>query len=424
MSVGFFIACLCIGMPIAFVLGLTALFMASVLGLDILVGFPQRMFVGVNKSVLMAIPFFLLAGSLMNDGGITRRLLKFAQNIVGWVHGGLAISNVLASMIFAGISGSAQADAAALGKIMIPAMVDEGYDINYACGVVASAAVIGPIIPPSIIMVILAVAGDISIGALFLGGVIPGILIGLTLMALAYVMARKRGYPRGPRPSARELLRSTMDAIPALIMPLIIVGGILSGIFTPTESAAIAVAYSLVVGLFLYKEIRLRDLPRILLETAVVNCAIMFVFSTAYLLSWVITFADVPSMLGEQISALGTTPATFLLLVNLLLLFVGMWMDPGAAVVVLVPILLPIAMALGIDPVHFGLVVCINLVIGMITPPVGYVLYTVAPIVRVSIEQISRGVLPFLAAEIAVLFFVTYVPWTTLALPRMFGYIR
>ena len=423
MSVAFFIGCLLIGMPIAFVLGLTALFVALTVGLDILIGFPQRMFVGVNKSVLMAIPFFLLAGSLMNEGGITRRLLTFAQAIVGWVHGGLAMTNILASMIFAGVSGSAQADAAALGRIMVPAMEKEGYDVEYALGVVASAAVIGPIIPPSIIMVILAVAGDVSIGALFLGGVVPGILIGLALMIVAYLIARRRGYPRGARPSWSEFWASTIDATLALIMPLIILGGILSGLFTPTEAAAIAVLYSLIIGMFVYKELQMRDLPRLLLETAVINCAIMFVFATAYLLSWVITFADVPQMLGDWIQAANASPAMFLLIVNILLLFVGLWMDPGAAIVVLVPILLPIAQALGIDPVHFGLVVCINLVIGMITPPVGYVLYTLAPIVKVSVEQISRGVLPFLAVEIAILFFITYSPWTTLALPRYFGFV-
>lgn len=424
MSAIVFIGCLLIGMPIAFVVGLSALAFAPSMGLDTLIAFPQRMFVGVNKSVLMAIPFFLLAGSLMNEGGITRRLLKFAQGIVGWMHGGLAITNIFASMIFAGVSGSAQADAAALGKVMIPAMEKEGYDLDYACGVVASAAVIGPIIPPSIIMVILAVAGDISIGALFLGGVVPGVMIGLALMLVAYVIARKRGYPRCPRATLKETMASAVDAVLALLMPLIILGGILSGVFTPTEAAAIAVLYALIVGMFIYKELSIRDLPRLLLETAVVNCAIMFVFATAYLLSWVITFADIPYMLGEWIRAANATPAMFLLMVNLLLLFVGLWMDPGAAVVVLVPILLPIAEAFGVHPVHFGLIVSINLVIGMITPPVGYVLFTLAPIVRVPIERISRGVLPFLAVEIVVLLIVTYTPWTVLALPRYFGFVN
>lgn len=424
MTAAAFVAFLILGMPIAFVLGLTALMFVPSLGTQILIGFPQRMFVGVNKSVLMAIPFFILAGSLMNDGGITRRLLGFAQGIVGWVHGGLAITNIFASMLFAGVSGSAQADAAALGKIMVPAMKREGYSEEYAVGVVASAAVIGPIIPPSIIMVLLAVVADISVGALFLAGVIPGVLIGLALMAVAYWLARRRGYPRGARPSLREFLASAVDAGFALLMPLIILGGILTGAFTPTEAAAVAVAYSLIVGMFVYRELRLKDLPRILLETAVINCAIMFVFATAYLLSWVITFADVPIILGEWLSAMGSSPFMFLLVVNLLLLFIGLWMDGGAALVVLVPIMMPLADALGIHPVHFGLVVCVNLVIGMITPPVGYVLYTLAPIVRMSIEQISRGVLPFLAVEIVVLFLITYVPALTLTLPRWFGFIH
>lgn len=418
-----FVVLLVFGVPIAFVLGITALLLVPSVGTEVLIGFPQRMFVGVNKFVLWAIPFFILAGALMNEGGITRRLVTFAQGIVGWVHGGLAITNVLASMIFAGLSGSAQADAAALGKILVPAMRREGYDAEYACGVVASAAVIGPIIPPSIIMVMLAVVGDLSVGALFLAGVVPGALIGFALMGVAYYYARKNGYPRGQRPSPREFVASAVDAALALVMPIIILGGILTGFFTPTEAAAVAVAYAFVVGVFVYKELKLRTIPRILLETALINCAIMFVFATAYLLSWVITFADIPFILADWISEVGTTPLTFLLVVNLLLLFVGIWMDGGAALVVLVPILLPLAQALGIEPIHFGLIVAINLVIGMITPPVGYVLYTLAPIVDISLERLSRGLVPFLIVEVAVLFLVTYWPALTLTLPRWFGYV-
>lgn len=424
MTVAAFVILLVMGLPIAFVLGLTALLFLPSVGTEILIGFPQRMFVGVNKFALMAIPFFILAGTLMNEGGITRRLLTFAQGVVGFVHGGLAITNVFASMIFAGVSGSAQADAAALGRILVPAMQKEGYDIDYACGVVASAAVIGPIIPPSIIMVLLAVVGDLSVGALFLAGVVPGVLIGLALMAVAYFFARRRGYPRGTRPSLREFGASTVDAALALVMPLIILGGILSGYFTPTEAAAIAVAYAFVVGFFVYGELELKAIPRILLETAVINCSIMFVFATAYLLSWVITFADVPLLLADWLASVAHSPLSFLLVVNLLLLFVGVWMDAGAALVVLVPILLPMADSFGIHPIHFGLVVCINLVIGMITPPVGYVLYTLAPIVDISLERLSRGLVPFLIAEIAVLFLVTYVPPLTLWLPRVFGFIH
>lgn len=424
MSAVVFVILLAIGVPIAFVLGLTALVLVPTVGTNVLIGFPQRMFVGVNKSVLMAIPFFILAGSLMNEGGLTKRLIRFAQCLVGWVHGGLAITNVMASMIFAGVSGSAQADAAALGRVLVPAMRKEGYDAGFATGIVAAAAVVGPIIPPSIIMVLLAVVADLSVGALFLAGVVPGLLIGVVLMMVAYAYARKRGYPRGPRPTLREFLASTVDAALALVMPLIILGGILSGFFTPTEASAVAVAYAFIVGAFVYRELKLSAIPAILLETAMINSAIMFVFATAYLLSWVITFADIPIILSEWVAQVATSPFTFLLIVNLLLLFVGLWMDGGAALVVLVPILLPMAEQFGIHPIHFGLVVCLNLVIGMITPPVGYVLYTLSPIVNVSIERIARGVLPFLTAEIIVLFFITYMPWLTLALPRYFGYVQ
>src|SRR5690625_1823387 len=255
-----------------------------------LIAFPQRMFVGVNKFVLMAIPFFILAGALMNEGGLTQRLVRFAQCVVGWVQGGLAMTTVLVSMLFAGVSGSAQADAAALGKTLVPAMVREGYDIGFSTGLVAASSAIAPIIPPSIIMILIAVLADQSVGALFLAGVIPGVLIGLVLMAFSYAYAKKYNYPRGPKPTAGELVKTGVDAALALIMPIIILGGILSGYFTATEAAAVAVAYSFFVGFFIYKELALSALPRILLETAVITCGIMFVFATAYLLSWVITF--------------------------------------------------------------------------------------------------------------------------------------
>lgn len=421
-SIAFIIALL-LGVPIAFVMGLAALLLMATAGTATLIGFPQRMFVGINKFVLMAIPFFILAGILMNEGGMTRRLVKFAQCVVGWVHGGLAMTTIFAEMILSGITGSAQADAAALGSVLIPAMRKEGYDAEYSAGLVAAAAVMGPIIPPSIIMIILAVVADLSVGALFLAGMIPGILIGLSLMALAYYYARKRNYPRGNRPTARELFASLVDAILALLMIVIMLGGILTGFFTPTEAAAVAVAYAFVVGFFVFKELRLSSLPRILLETAVINCGIMFIFGTAYLLSWMITFIDVPQLISARVVAFADTPWLFLLTVNVLLLFVGTWMDPGAALIVLVPALLPAATNLGIHPIHFGIIVCMNLVIGMVTPPVGYVLYTLVPIAKMSMERISRGLIPFLLVEIAVLFTVSYLPSLTLALPRLFGLI-
>jgi tripartite ATP-independent transporter DctM subunit len=419
-----FVALLLIGMPIAFLMGLTALLFVPSLGVQVLPGLPQRMFVGVNKFVLMAIPFFILAGSLMNHSGISRRLIAFARNLVGWISGGLAMTTVLSTMVFAGGSGSAQADAAAMGSVLIPAMKDEGYDAPFAVGIVVASSVITPIIPPSIIMIILAVVGEMSVAALFLGGIVPGLLIGVALMAFTYLVARRRNYPRGPRPTVRGLLCSFIDAVPALVMPVIIVGGILSGWFTPTEAAAVAAAYAFLVGFFFYGELRLSAIPKILLETAAIHSAIMIVMATAYLLSWMITLADLPLVVAELLTRYPQAPWVFLLLVNVLLLFVGLWMDPAAALIVLVPILLPVAIALEIDPIHFGIIICLNLVIGMVTPPVGYVLYTIAPIARMSIEQITMGVLPFLAIEIVVLFAITYMPQLTLALPSAFGLIR
>jgi tripartite ATP-independent transporter DctM subunit len=419
-----FIVFLLLGMPIAFVLGATALLFVPALGTQILPAIPQRMFVGVNKFVLMAIPFFILAGNLMNHSGISRRLIAFARDAVGWVSGGLAMSTVVSTVVFAGGSGSAQADAAALGSVLIPAMKDEGYEPRFAAGVVVAASVITPIIPPSIIMIIMAVVGELSVGALFLGGILPGLFIAVALMAYIYVVAKRRNYPRGPRPTLRRLIRSFIEALPALFMPAIIMGGILSGIFTATESAAVAVAYAFLVGFFGYRELRLKAIPAILLETATIYCAIMLVFASAYLLSWMITMSDTPQLIGDLLAKYPQSPWMFLLLVNLLLLFVGLWMDPAAALVVLVPILLPAAIALGIHPIHFGVVICINLVIGMITPPVGYVLYTVAPIARMSIEDISLGVLPFLLVEVLVLFAVTYMPALTLSIPAAFGFVR
>ena len=418
-----FVMLLMVGMPIAFVMGLTATMFVPSLGTHVLPAIPQRMFVGVNKFVLMAIPFFILAGTLMNHSGISRRLIAFARDVVGWVSGGLAMTSVLSTIVFAGGSGSAQADAAALGSVLIPAMKDEGYEPRFAAGVIVAASVITPIIPPSIIMIIMAVVGELSVGALFLGGILPGLLIGAGLMAYIYVVAKLRNYPRGPRPTGRQLLRSFVQAVPALLMPVIIMGGILSGLFTPTESAAVAAAYAFVVGYFGYRELRLKAIPAILLETATIHCGIMLVFAAAYLLSWMITLSDAPQFIGQWLIKYPQAPWVFLLMVNILLLFVGLWMDPAAALVVLVPILLPAAIALGIHPIHFGVVICINLVIGMITPPVGYVLYTVAPIARMSIEDISRGVLPFLVVEVIVLFIVTYFPATTLSIPAAFGLI-
>jgi tripartite ATP-independent transporter DctM subunit len=418
-----FVLLLLMGVPIAFVLGISSLVFAIAEKID-LIAVPQRMFVGINKNVLMCIPFFILAGNIMNTGGITRRLVGFSMTLVGWVRGGLAMVCVITSMIFAGITGSAQADAAALGSVLIPAMEKEKYDLDFAASVVTAAAVIGPIIPPSIMFVVFGVVGEVSIGALFTGGYVPGILIGVGLMVLSYVYARKRNYPRGEKQPFRHIFKTFINAFPALMMPVIIVGGILSGIFTPTEAAAVSVLYSLIVGFFVYRELKPRHLPKMILEAAELTTAVMLIMATATIFGWLLTYAQIPQKVTAALLSVSDSPWVFLLLVNLLLLFVGTWMDPTAAIIVLVPILLPAAIKLGINPIHFGLVVSINLIIGLATPPVGYILYITSAIGKISLERLSRAVWPFLLVEIAVLLLLTYLPWVGLAIPTYFGYTR
>ena len=411
------------GIPIAFALGLGSWMALVVWGKVPLYLIPQRMFTGVDSFVLMAIPFFMLAGELMGSTGILDRLLKFADALVGHIRGGLAHVNIVASMIFAGISGSAVADASALGAALVPPM-REKYDVDFAAGVVASAATIGPIIPPSIPMIIYATAtSGISIAGLFLAGVIPGIMMGLGMMVVAYFIARKRGYPiRGDRLTARELGRRLVRVIPALLMPLIVLGGILGGIFTPTEAGAIAVVYAVVIGLVVTQELRPRDIPPALLRAGITTSVVFILIATANGVSWLLTTQQVPQLVSSYLQAISKSPAVFLLVVNLFLFVVGCLMETTAALIMLVPILAPIAISYGVDPLHFGFVVVMNLVIGLLTPPVGMCLFVVCGIAEISLERVVRAVWPFLIWQIVVLFLVTYIPALALWVPRVFGY--
>ncbi len=418
-----FISLLAIGVPIAFVLGVASLLFFAFEGGSLII-FPQRMFVGINNSVLMCIPFFILAGNIMNAGGITKEIMEFAKCLVGWIRGSLGMVSIVASMIFAGITGSAQADAAAIGSVLLPAMKEEGYDEDFSAALVTAAGVIGPIIPPSIMFIIYGVVGGVSIGALFAGGLIPGVIIGLSLMIITYYYARKRKYPKSELQSARNILVAFLKAIPALMMPVIIVGSILSGIATATEAAAVSVLYSLIVGFFVYRKLRLSDLPKIIMESANLTTSIMIIISTAMIFAWLLTYANVPRLLTSYLLSISSNKFLFLFFVNILFLFIGTWMDPTAAMIVFVPVLLPSANAFGIDPIHFGLVVAINLVVGLATPPIGYLLYTMVIISGVKVEKLSRALLPFLIIEVLVLFLVTYVPWFGLVLPRYFGYVK
>lgn len=418
-----FLVTLVSGVPVAFCLALTSLVFLLLIGSVPLHLIPQRMFTGMDSFPVMAVPFFILAGDLMNAAGITERVVRFASVLVGHIRGGLAHVNVVASMFFAGCSGSAVADAAALGSILIPAMEEDGYDKTFAAAVTASAAVIGPIIPPSIPVVIYALSGSISIGGLFLAGVIPGVLIGLGLMLVSYVIARKRNYgQKRSLATLREFWDSLTGAIIPLIMPLIILGGILGGIFTPTEASCVAVAYAVLIGMFVLRTIRWRDLPAIVYRSMLITSTILMVMACANIFSWILGTQQIPQAVGAALTSLTKNPYVFLLLVNLFLLVVGCFLEGIAAIVLIAPILIPVAQALGISQLHFGMVVIMNLMIGLITPPLGLCLFVACSVGKVDFTQLIRASFPFVAVEIAALLIVTYFPFFTLFIPGLFGF--
>lgn len=384
----------------------------------------QRMVAGVNSFPLMAIPFFILAGNLMNTGGITQRIVNFARALVGHIIGGLGHVMIVASMIFAGISGSAVADAAALGSILIPTMIRQGYNKAFAGAVVASAAIIGPIIPPSIPMVVFGVAANVSIGALFLGGAIPGTLMGLFLMIINAFIARKRNYPVEPRPTLKQAAVSFKDAFLALLMPGIILGGVLTGVFTPTESAVFACVYALFVGTVIYRELTWKQIYDAFWESGLGSATVLFVIATASLYGWMLTTEQIPTMVTDWFRSMNMSATALLLWINILLLFVGTFVEATAALIILTPVLVPLVNAAGINPVHFGVVMVLNLMIGLLTPPLGICLFIAADIAKVKLGPIVREAVPFIIALVALLFLITYVPGLVLWLPQVAGQIR
>ena len=415
-----FILC---GMPIAFVLGTIPLIYILATDAIPLVMIPQAMFNGVDSFVLLSIMFFILAGSLMNKIGLTRDLMRFADLIVGRIRGSLAQINVMVSILFAGLTGAAVADAAAIGSMLIPAMKKEGYKSSYAAAVTAASSIIGPIIPPSIIMVIYAAATGLSVGDLFIAGIVPGLLIGLALMAVCYIYARKDGHPRREeRIPPKEAMRIVRKSIAALLVPVIIIGGILSGMFTPTEAAAIGCVYSLILGMLVFRTLGLKELYESIKEAAIVSSIILLIISGAKLFSIIMAMEGIPQTISNYMFSITDNKFVFLLIVNVLLLFMGMVMETGANVLLLVPILMPIAMRYGIDPLHFAIVVLVNLNIGLATPPLGVVLFTIVPIAKTPYERIIPSLMPFLAVMFAVLLAMTYIPDLVLCVPRMLGY--
>ena len=407
-------------MPIAFSMGIAAA-AAMVFFFDVeLTVAVQQMFTSNDSFQLLAVPFFMLAGALMESGGISRRIVNFASALVGFVHGGLAHVTVLASMFFAGISGSAAADTAAIGTLMIPEMKKRGYDVGFASALQASAGSIGVIIPPSIPMVIYGVMASTSIGALFLGGIGVGVLIGVSLMTVSYIISKKRGYlPEGGF-SRASVWATFKDALWALGMPGIIVGGIMSGIFTATESAVVATDYALLVGLFVYRELKFRDLPKIFVRASITSALVMFIIANASLFGWVLAFEEIPQAITQIFLSLSRDPVVLLLIINVLLLLVGTLIETASALIIFVPLLVPLVPHLNIDPVTFGVVVVTNLAIGMLTPPMGICLFVSCSIAGISLERISRAVAPFLLVMIADLLIITFVPFFTTFIPKLF----
>lgn len=420
----FFISML-IGIPIAFVLGTSALCYFYFIGNVPLDMIGQKLYSGCDNFVLLAIPFFILAGELMNRSKITDALIAFSRILVGWIPGALAQVNIVASIFFAGITGSGVADTAALGSVLIPAMKKEGYTAQYATAVTVASSVIGPIIPPSIVMVIYAMVTGESVGALFAAGFIPGLAIALSLMILALIYAIRDKHPRREGKLAlREVVTTIRKSIVALLCPIVLVGGIFSGRFTPTEAAAIACFYAIVAGVFVLRTLSFKDILESFMKAAVSSSTILLIISMAALFGQFMALERVPAQAANFILGITENKYVFLLMVNVLLIVMGMFMETGASVILLAPILLPIAMKLGVHPLHFALVMLVNLNIGLSTPPVGVCLFTAAPIAGISLEKISKAVMPFIFAEIVALMLLTYIPDLVLAVPRLMGFIQ
>jgi len=413
-----------IGLPIGFMLGLTALIGFEKLGNPIfLTMLSQRFFSAMNSYTFLAIPLFLLAGDIMNKVGLTQRIISFSNVFFGRLRGGLAQVNIATSILFGGISGSAVADTAALGSIFIPSMVKEGYGRGFSAAVTASSSIIAPIIPPSIIMVIYGGIMGVSIAGMFAAGIVPGLMIGIGLMIVTYFISKKRNYPKHDIPiSTRLVIQEFRQAVWALMMPVIILGGILGGVFTPTEAAAVAVAYALFLGLVIYRNLSLKDLYGIFYKNAIMLGVIILILSSASVLGWLLAIEKLPEQVAVYFISLTENKYIILLLINILLIVVGMLMDITASLIILGPILAPLAVRVGVDPLHFGIMMCVNLNIALITPPMGGCLFTAMVVGNVSFTRLIKALWPFILVELVVLFLIVYIPPLTLFVPRLLGF--
>lgn len=399
-----------LGVPIAISLGLATALIAILANTSPLEIVPQQMFNSINSFPLMAIPFFVLAGSLMQHGGISKRLVAFAQTLVGHLSGGLAMVAVLTSMFFAAISGSGAATTAAIGAIMIPAMISNGYRKDFATANQAVSGALGVIIPPSIPLILYAIAAKQSAGDMFTAGILPGLFITMTLLITAYIYSKKKGLKGVEKASYKEIFQGFYRAILSILMPVIVLGGIYGGIFTPTEAAVIAVVYSLIVGVFIYRELKIKDLPNIFIESSMTTGIILIIISTAGILSFTLNRLGIPDLIKDSFLEFTTSLFVFIILVNILLLIVGMFMEAAAAILIFVPILLPIALSLGMDPVHFGIIVVVNLAIGLVTPPVGLNLFVAMKISKVTLPALTRAVIPFVIILFVDVMIISFIP--------------
>jgi tripartite ATP-independent transporter DctM subunit len=378
------------------------------------------MYSGIDVFILLSIPGFILSGNLMNHGGLTEKIISFCNHLLGHIRGGLGLANVGASMLFAGISGTAVSDTASIGSVMIPAMKKEGYDTGFSCAVTASSSTVGPIIPPSVPMIIAATLSGLSVGKLFLAGAIPGFLLGVGLMLVVYFISLKKNYPKHPRSSMKQIALGFIDTFWAILMTFIIIFGIVGGIFTPTEASIVAVIYALLVGKFIYKKLSWRNLPVIVLDSMKTSASLMILVGFANLFGWILITERLPQLISSEILDFTTNKYLVLLFINILLIFIGTFMETIAALLILFPILMKVAVTVEVDPIHFAVIAVLNLMIGLTTPPVGVCLFVASSIGKISISKVSTASLPFLFVSLFVLTLVTLFPQISLFLPGLF----
>ncbi|TMU57027.1 TRAP transporter large permease [Flagellimonas algicola] len=414
-----FIICLLLRFPIAFCLGLSCLVFLVLKGIPLIV-MPMKMYSGIDVFVLLSIPGFIIAGNLMNHGGLTEKIIGFCNHLIGHVRGGLALGNIGASMLFAGISGTAISDTASIGSVMIPAMKKEGYDAAFSAAVTASSSTVGPIIPPSVPMIIAATLSGLSVGKLFLAGALPGFLLGFSLMVLTYFIAKKRNYPKLERSTAKQILKGFVETFWSLLMTFIILFGIIGGVFTPTEASIIAVIYAFLVGSLVYKKLTFKTTMVVILDSMKTSASLMVLIGFANLFGWILITEQLPQLISSEIINFSENKYVVLLLINLLLIFVGTFMETIAALLILFPILLKVATAVDVDPIHFAVIALLNLMIGLTTPPLGVCLFVSSSIGKVSIGKVSKAGFPFLLVSLLILTLVTLFPDLSLYLPRLF----